>query len=121
LPIYVFFVGRSCERLGRLHGRRELEGTNNIKVSRSTQRRSQRQAESNQYQTVTVSEPIELQAYQAVDEFNRAFNMAPPSGFVQPPYLVTRENVNEAGGTKNIFVPDNDYKRHYLQIWGIGS
>jgi ribose transport system substrate-binding protein len=75
----------------------------------------------NQYQMVTVSEPIELQAYQAIDEFNRAFNMAPPSGFVQPPYLVTPENVNQAGGTKNIFVPDNDYKKHYLQIWGIES
>ncbi len=73
----------------------------------------------NQYQTVTVSEPIELQAYQAIDEFNRAFNKAPPSGFVQPPYLVTLENVNQAGGTKNIFVPDNDYKKHYLQIWGV--
>ena len=73
----------------------------------------------NQYQTVTVSEPIELQAYQAVDEFNRAFNKAAPSGFVQPPYLVTPANVNEAGGTKNIFVPDNDYKKHYLQIWGV--
>jgi ribose transport system substrate-binding protein len=74
-----------------------------------------------QYQTVTVSEPIELQAYQAIDEFNRAFNNVAPSGFVQPPYLVTPENVNEAGGTKNIFVPDNDYKKHYLQIWGIAS
>jgi ribose transport system substrate-binding protein len=74
-----------------------------------------------QYQTVTVSEPIELQAYQAVDEFNRAFNKASPSGFVQPPYLVTPENVNEAGGKKNIFVPDNDYKKHYLQIWGVAS
>jgi ribose transport system substrate-binding protein len=73
----------------------------------------------NQYQTVTVSEPIELQAYQAVDEFNRAFNKASPSGFVQPPYLVTPANVNEAGGTKNIFVPDNDYQKHYLQIWGV--
>jgi ribose transport system substrate-binding protein len=75
----------------------------------------------NQYQTVTVSEPIELQAYQAIDEFNRAFSKAPPSGFVQPPYLVTPANVNEAGGTKNIFVPDNDYKKHYLQIWGVGA
>jgi ABC-type sugar transport system substrate-binding protein len=73
----------------------------------------------NAYQTVTVSEPIELQAYQAVDEFNRAFNKASPSGFVQPPYLVTPTNVNEAGGTKDIFVPDNDYKKHYLQIWGV--
>jgi ribose transport system substrate-binding protein len=54
----------------------------------------------NQYQTVTVSEPIELQAYQAIDEFNRAFNKAPASGFVQPPYLVTPANVNEAGGRR---------------------
>ena len=74
----------------------------------------------NQYQTVTVSEPIELQAYQAVDEFNRAFNKAPPSGFVQPPYLVTRANVDQAGGTKDIFVPENGYKAHYLKLWGVG-
>ena len=73
----------------------------------------------NQYQTVTVSEPIELQAYQAVDEFNRAFNKAPPSGFVQPPYLVTAQNVNQAGGPQNMFVPENDYKTHYLKIWGV--
>jgi ribose transport system substrate-binding protein len=72
-----------------------------------------------QYQTVTVSEPIELQAYQAVDEFNRAFNKAPPSGFVQPPYLVTPANVNDAGGAKDSFVPENDYKKHYLEIWGV--
>lgn len=72
-----------------------------------------------QYQTVTVSEPIELQAYQAIDEFNRAFHKAPPSGFVQPPYLVTPQNVNEAGGTKDLFVPGNDYKAHYLKLWGV--
>ncbi len=72
-----------------------------------------------QYQTVTVSEPIELQAYQAVDEFNRAFNNAPPSGFVQPPYLVTPGNVDQAGGAKDIFVPDNGYKEEYLKIWGV--
>ncbi len=73
----------------------------------------------NQYQTVTVSEPIELQAYQAVDEFNRAFDKAPPSGFVQPPYLVTAANVGMAGGTKDMFVPENDYKSHYLKLWGV--
>ncbi len=72
-----------------------------------------------QYQVVTVSEPIELQAYQAIDEFNRAFAKAPPSGFVQPPYLVTPANVNSAGGAQDSFVPDNDYKAHYLKIWGV--
>ncbi len=72
-----------------------------------------------QYQVVTVSEPIELQAYQAIDEFNRAFNGVPPSGFVQPPYLVTPANVNAEGGDHNIFVPANDYKAHYLALWGV--
>jgi ribose transport system substrate-binding protein len=72
-----------------------------------------------QYQTVTVSEPIELQAYQAVDEFNRAFDKAPPSGFVQPPYLVTPQNVYTMGGEHDIFVPENDYKAHYLKLWGV--
>jgi len=71
------------------------------------------------YQTATVSEPIELQAYQAIDELNRALNKAPPSGFVQPPYLVTRANVNQEGGEKDIFVPNNRYKEHYLRIWGV--
>ena len=73
----------------------------------------------NQYQTVTVSEPIELQAYQAVDEFNRAFDKAAPSGFVQPPYLVTHGNIDTMGGKGDIFVPENDYKAHYLKIWGV--
>lgn len=71
------------------------------------------------YQTVTVAEPIELQAYQAVDEFNRSFDGQKPSGFVQPPYLVTHANVDKEGGTKDIFVPSNDYKAHYLKIWGV--
>lgn len=71
------------------------------------------------YQTVTVSEPIELQAYQAVDEFNRAFNKQAPSGFVQPPYLVTPQNVEKEGGDKNNFVPSNGYKEHYLSNWGV--
>ncbi len=73
----------------------------------------------NQYQAVTVSEPIELQAYQAIDEFNRAFDKAPPSGFVQAPYLVTHANVDTQGGKGDIFVPENDYKAHYLKLWGV--
>jgi ribose transport system substrate-binding protein len=72
-----------------------------------------------QYQTVTVSEPIELQAYQAIDELNRAFHDQPPSGFVQPPFLVTKDNVHAEGGDQNTFIPSNDYKKHYLQIWGV--
>ena len=72
-----------------------------------------------EYQAVTVSEPIELQAYQAIDELNRAFHKLPPSGFVQAPYLVTKENVDKEGGNKNMFIPSNDYKAHYLSLWGV--
>jgi ribose transport system substrate-binding protein len=74
-----------------------------------------------EYQVVTVPEPIEEQSYQAVDEFNRAFNSQPFSGFVQPPYLVTKDNVNNEGGDKDVFTPSNDYKGHYRAIWGVGS
>jgi ribose transport system substrate-binding protein len=72
-----------------------------------------------QYQAMTVSEPVELQAYQAIDEFNRAFNKQQPSGFVQPPYIVTAKNVEAEGGNDNLFVPSNDYVKHYLDIWGV--
>jgi ribose transport system substrate-binding protein len=74
-----------------------------------------------QYQVVTVSEPIELQAYQAVDELNRAFHGQAPSGFVQPPFLVTKDNIHSEGGDQNTFIPSNDYKMHYLQIWGVAQ
>ena len=63
-----------------------------------------------QYQVVTVSEPFEQQAYQAIDEFNRAFHGEKRSGFVQPPFLVTAANVNAEGGEKNMFFPGNGYE-----------
>lgn len=72
-----------------------------------------------QYQTVTVAEPFELQAYEAVDQFNRAFNKQPPSDFIQPPFLVTHANVDTEGGDKDMFLPGNNYKQRYLQIWGV--
>lgn len=74
-----------------------------------------------QYQQVTVSEPIELQAYQALDELNRAFNKVPPSGYIQNPYLVTHDNVNAEGGDKNAFFPSNGYKEQYLKLWGVSQ
>jgi ribose transport system substrate-binding protein len=74
-----------------------------------------------EYQVVTVSEPVEMQAYQAVDEINRAIQGQPPSGFVQAPYLVTPENVDAEGGNNNAFVPTNDYKKHYLALWGVSE
>lgn len=74
-----------------------------------------------EYQTVTVSEPVEMQAYQAVDELSRAMQGEPPSDFVQAPYLVTPANVDAEGGADNSFVPDNDYKARYLELWGVAD
>jgi ribose transport system substrate-binding protein len=73
----------------------------------------------NQYQLVTVSEPWEMEAYQAIDELNRAFQNQPPSGFVPTPYLVTPDNINAEGGDKNAFIPSNHYQKHYLELWGV--
>lgn len=72
-----------------------------------------------QYQMVTVSEPHPEQGYQAIDEFNRAFNGQPPSGWHQRPYLVTPQNVDAEGGDKNDFMPSNGFVEHYLKMWGV--
>ena len=71
------------------------------------------------FQVVTVSEPVDMQGYQAVDEINRAIAGEGPSGFVQAPYLVTAANVDEEGGEMNEFVPSNDYRNKYLALWGV--
>ena len=41
------------------------------------------------------------------------------SGFVRPPFLVTKENIHSEGGDQNTFIPSNNYKQHYLEIWGV--
>jgi ribose transport system substrate-binding protein len=69
------------------------------------------------YQLVTVPEPIEMQSWQAIDELNRAINGQPPSTFVQPVYIVTKDNIANQGGDQNTFTPANDFKDHYLKIW----
>lgn len=70
------------------------------------------------YQVATVPEPPGLQGYQAIDEMNRALNGAQPSSFVQPVYVVTKANVDQEGGSSNLFDPTNDYKDQYVKIWG---
>jgi ribose transport system substrate-binding protein len=74
-----------------------------------------------EYQMVTVSEPVEMQAYQAIDELARAIAGEGPSDFVQAPYLVTPDNVDAEGGDGNAFVPTNDYKAKYLALWGVAG
>jgi len=71
-----------------------------------------------QFQAATVAEPLFLHGWQIVDEFNRAFAGEAPSGFVAPPHLFTRANIDADGGDKNIFDPGNGYRDQYKKIWG---
>ena len=77
---------------------------------------------SRNYQVATVPEPAELEAYEALDELNRAMAGQQPSGYVPPAYIVTKNNVDAEGGQSNTFTPSNNYKEHYAAIWtGKGS
>lgn len=69
------------------------------------------------FQEATVPEPLILQGWQLVDEFNRAFHNQPPSGYSAPVHLVTKENVEELLGNKEVYDPDNGYREAYLKIW----
>ncbi|MBI3283337.1 MAG: substrate-binding domain-containing protein [Burkholderiales bacterium] len=71
----------------------------------------------NGLQTGTVPEPLAMHAWQVVDEMNRAFSGAQPSGYVTAVHLVTAQNIAYDGGQKNSFDPGNDYRGHYQQSW----
>ena len=72
-----------------------------------------------QYQLATVAEPLHLQGWQTIDEMNRAFAGQPPSGYVSHVHLFINANIDKDGGAHNIFDPDNGYKEHYKEIWGV--
>ncbi|MBW4708370.1 substrate-binding domain-containing protein [Roseobacter sp. YSTF-M11] len=73
---------------------------------------------SNQYQAVTVAEPLNLQGWQLVDELNRAIQGEACSGYTSPLHVVTQDNVAFDGGENNIFDPGNGYREEYKKIWG---
>ncbi|WJV53384.1 substrate-binding domain-containing protein [Prodigiosinella aquatilis] len=70
-------------------------------------------------QDATVPEPLKLHGWQLVDEFNRAFAKQPPSGYVTPVHLVTKNNIDHDGGPENQFDPQNGYQQHYKTLWGV--
>jgi ribose transport system substrate-binding protein len=70
------------------------------------------------YQIGTVAEPLRLQGWMCIDELNRAFAGAPPSGFVPPPHLFIASNLDRDGGPNNTYEPENGYKDVYRKIWG---
>ncbi len=73
---------------------------------------------SGEYQAATVAEPLRLHGWQEVDELNRAFAGAKASGYVAPPHLFVKANIDKDGGPKNIFDPQNGYRDAYKKIWG---
>ncbi|MET9843995.1 substrate-binding domain-containing protein [Streptomyces ossamyceticus] len=68
---------------------------------------------SRQYQAATVPEPLSLQGWQIVDEFNRAFSGSPASGYVAPVHITTADN-SEGATTWN----PSGYQEAYRKIWG---
>jgi ribose transport system substrate-binding protein len=70
-----------------------------------------------EYQAVTVAEPLNLQGWQLVDELNRAISGAACSGYITSPALVTQDGL-KASGDSNQFDPQNGYREAYAKIWG---
>ncbi len=70
------------------------------------------------YQSATVPGPLNMQGWQVIDELNRALAKVAWSGYVPSAHVVTEQNVNRDGGTKNIYDPDNGYRSEYQKIWG---
>jgi ribose transport system substrate-binding protein len=66
----------------------------------------------------TVAEPLTLQAWQMIDEINRALAGEKPSGFAVDPYVVTLQNISYHGGQNNAFEPSDGYQDAYKRIWG---
>lgn len=69
-----------------------------------------------QYQAITVAEPLNLQGWQLVDELNRAIQGEACSGYVTSPALVTTEGLEKLGDS-NAFDPDIPYREAYTAIW----
>ncbi|MBO4258111.1 substrate-binding domain-containing protein [Streptomyces griseorubiginosus] len=66
-----------------------------------------------QYQAATVPEPLSLQGWQIVDEFNRAFSGRPASGYVAPVHISTADNSQGATSWDPV-----GYREAYRKIWG---
>jgi ribose transport system substrate-binding protein len=72
-----------------------------------------------QYQIATVAEPLHLHGWETIDEMNRALAGAPPSGYVAPPHLFIKANIDNDGGDQNTFDPGNGFREQYKKIWGV--
>jgi ribose transport system substrate-binding protein len=69
------------------------------------------------YEVASVPEPSTLFGYEAIDAVVRAMAGEPPAKFIQPTYIITKDNVDAEGGKNHEFVPSNNFACHYLNIW----
>ncbi|MEM8870486.1 MAG: substrate-binding domain-containing protein [Pseudomonadota bacterium] len=111
--IYFDFMGPSLAAAG-------LKGTDapkSVAAGDGSESAYQR-IRADQYQAVTVAEPLNLQGWQLIDELNRALQGEPWSGYTSPLHVVTKDNISFDGGDRNIFDPGNGYREAYAKIWG---
>jgi ribose transport system substrate-binding protein len=73
------------------------------------------------YHLVSLPLPYEMQAYQAIDELNRAFAGEQPFDLSAPVYVIDHDNVDTSGGDKNTYIPANNYAEHFIELWKTGS
>jgi ribose transport system substrate-binding protein len=69
------------------------------------------------FQVASVPEPSTLFGYEAVDAIIRAMAGEEPAKFLQPVFLIVKENVDSEGGANNEFVPSNNFACHYMNVW----
>lgn len=65
------------------------------------------------FEAATIPSPLHSEGWQIVDEFNRAFNKVPASGYIPIVHLSTQANLS----AENTWDPDG-YQAAYLMIWG---
>ena len=69
------------------------------------------------FEVASVPEPSSLFGYEAVDAVVRAMAGQEPAHFLQPVFLIVKDNVDSEGGKNNEFVPSNNFACHYVNIW----
>ncbi len=69
------------------------------------------------FEVASVPEPSSLFGYEAVDSVVRAMAGQEPAHFLQPVFLIVKDNVDSEGGKNNEFVPSNNFACHYVNIW----
>ncbi len=69
-------------------------------------------------QTATLARPLTMEAWQAVDEMNRALaDKDDPSGFEMPALLVTSQNAGDPALSHGTYDPALHYRHAYMTLW----